>query len=184
MTSEALLSTGGKTRSLEVSRARGGLSAVDYLTLFLIGLVVVLLSLPRLRRFALRENELDAIALLQTLGADMPECGQGLSAGGLAGLLAANPRHENRFEDLELLPDGRLRRHGYLFDAQETRPGQWVLRGWPWEHGHTGLGAFVFSPALGMLGNANETGASDGPNHPPGLPELGERAGGWRSLPH
>ena len=182
MSSEAVLAAGAKPRENEGARAHGGLATIDYLTLFLIGLVVVLVSLPRLRRFALRENELDAIALLQDLGADMAEFGQGLPAGGIAGLLAANPRHENRFEDLEVLPDGALRRHGYLFDAQETHPGQWVLRGWPWEHGHTGLGAFVYSPALGLLGNENASGACDGPNRPPDPPERSGSDSTWRAL--
>ncbi|MCK6446249.1 MAG: hypothetical protein L6Q99_07650 [Planctomycetes bacterium] len=40
-----------------------------YLTLFAIAAVVVVISLPRLREFALRENEADARALLARLGA-------------------------------------------------------------------------------------------------------------------
>jgi len=164
------------------ARSRGGLSAVDYLTLFLIGLVVVLVSLPRLRRFALRENELDAIAMLADLGQDMTEFGEGLSTGGIGALLAANPRHEDRFEDIEVLPGGLLRRHGYLFDAQELRPGQWVLRGWPWGYGHTGLGSFVFSPAEGLIGNANTNGVSDGPSRPPNSDEAHRGQSGWCAL--
>jgi hypothetical protein len=180
MTIEAV--AGARDARLEGARARGGLTAADYLTLFLIGLVVVLVSLPRLRRFALRENELDAIALLAALGDDMGEFGAGLRAGGIAGLLAANERHEHRFEDLELLPGGLLRRHGYLFDAQETLPGQWVLRGWPWSYGRTGLGTFAFSSAQGLIGNANSDGRCDGPARPPEGAEAAAGQGGWRAL--
>jgi hypothetical protein len=179
MTNEALAGVGAQSARFESARAKVGLSAVDYLTLFLIGLVVVLLSLPRLRRFALRQNELDAIALLEAFGGDMSEFPEGLVAGGLPGLLAANPRHENRFEDLELLPGSLLRRHGYLFDAEETRPGQWTLRGWPWDYGRTGLGCFVFSARGGLLGNQNQGGASAGPGRAPdaGLALAGQA--GW-----
>jgi len=182
MSIEAVSTANAPSASFPRARTRGGLSAVDYLTLFLIGLVVVLVSLPRLRRFALRENELDAIALLADLGRDMAEFGEGLPSGGIGALLAANPRHEDRFEDIEVLPGGLLRRHGYLFDAEELRPGQWVLRGWPWGYGRTGLGSFVFSPTEGLIGNANADGACDGPGRPPELAEARIGQSGWRAL--
>ncbi|MBK7641812.1 MAG: hypothetical protein IPJ19_01970 [Planctomycetes bacterium] len=171
-----------RTAGREGARARVGLSTVDYLTLFLIGLVVVLVSLPRLRRFALRENELDAIALLSSLGQDLDASALGLREGGLGGLLAANPRHESRFEDLELLSGGRLRRHGYLFDAQQLETGEWVLRGWPWEHGRTGLGSFVYLPGAGLYGNANEDAASDGPTRPPRAEPARLGKGDWPAM--
>ncbi len=179
MSSEAVSGAGARSAPFERVRTRGGLSAVDYLTLFLIGLVVVLVSLPRLRRFALRENELDAIALLEDLGHDMPELGEGLPASGIVALLASNPRHEDRFEDLEVLPGGLLRRHGYLFDAEEAQPGRWVLRAWPWGYGHTGLGSFVFWPGEGLLGNENTGGACDGPGRPPRAGEAHGGQAGW-----
>jgi hypothetical protein len=182
MSSEAVTGISASGVLLERARTRSGLSAVDYLTLFLIGLVVVLVSLPRLRRFALRENELDAIALLEDLGHDMAEFGEGLPAGGIVALLATNPRHEDRFEDLEVLPGGVLRRHGYLFDAQESRPGRWVLRAWPWGYGHTGLGSFVFSPAEGLIGNENASGQCDGPGRPPDTGEAHTGRAGWCAL--
>jgi hypothetical protein len=182
MTSEALARARGQSAPFERAQARGGLSAVDYLTLFLIGLVVVLVSLPRLRRFALRENELDAIALLEALGGDMIEFPEGLPAGGIAGLLAANPRHENRFEDLEVLPGGLLRRHGYLFDAEQAQPGGWSLRGWPWDYGRTGLGSFIFSASEGLIGNENANAASAGPGRPPSTDVAHAGQAGWRAL--
>ena len=50
------------------ARARS-LSLVDYLTIGAILVVVVLVSIPRLRGFALRANELDAMRMLQALSA-------------------------------------------------------------------------------------------------------------------
>lgn len=184
MTSEAVAGVGASAAPRTGARAQGGLTAVDYLTLFLIGLVVVLVSLPRLRRFALRENELDAMALLATLGGDLNEFGEGLSNGGLAGLLAANPHHENRFEDLEVLPGGMLRRHGYLFDAEQDEAGRWILRGWPWDYGRTGLGSFVFTPGEGLIGNENANAVCDGPGRPPNSIEAHAGSAGWRALRH
>jgi len=175
---------GASSAPIERARTRSGLSLIDYLTLFLIGLVVVLVSLPRLRRFALRENELDAIALLEDLGHDMAEFGEGLPASGIVALLAANPRHEDRFEDLEVLPGGLLRRHGYLFDAQERTPGTWVLRAWPWGYGHTGLGSFVFSAGEGLIGNENGAGLCDGPGRAPDPDEARTGRAGWCALRH
>ena len=173
----ALLRAEGAARAI----GRQALSFSDYSALFLIGLVVVLVSLPRLRRLALRENERDAIGLLRALGPAAEDDSEALAAGGLAGLLAANATHQNRFEDLELLDGGRLRRHGYLFDAVELDSGQWALRGWPWEHARTGLGAFVFTSQRGLIGSPNSDGRWDGPERPPALLEA-LSAGGWRSL--
>lgn len=182
MSTQAMATAGAQPAGGERTAVRGGLTAIDYMTLFLIGLVVVLVSLPRLRRFALRENELDALALIEALGSDMSELGESLPEGGIAALLAANPRHENRFEDLELLEGGELRRHGYVFDAVELAHGQWALRGWPWEHGHTGLGAFVYSPTRGLLGHANSDGGWDGPGRAPDALQALSLGSGWRTL--
>lgn len=161
---------------------RRGLTAVDYLSLCAIGIVVVLVSLPRLRAFALRENERDALRMLRVLGADASTHGAVLRAGGLGALLAVNDGHRVRLEDLELVDHGRLRRHGYLFDAAELAPGRWVLRAWPWEHGRTGVGAFQLVPGSEVQGYANPGGGFSGPNRPP--PALADpRAAGWVAMP-
>ena len=157
-----------------------GLSTADHVTLFAIGLVVLLVSLPRLRRFAIRENETDAIHALRILSSDALEHGEVLSAGGLGALLAASPAHQNRLADVELLDDGRLRRHGYLFDAVESAPGRWTLRAWPWEHGRTGLGAFRARDGA-LAGFANRGGRYSGPASPPPAEPPSE---GWIALEH
>lgn len=171
------------------------LTLTDYLTLFSIGLVVVLVSLPRLRAFALRENELDAIRMLRLLARDAAAVADFASvarAGGLGALLATCTDHRVRLEDLELVGDGRLRRHGYLFDAQPVLATgaegaiveRWVLRAWPWEHGRTGLGAFEVLPGGEVHGHANESGAFSGPLAPPPCASMdgGDAAGGWVRL--
>jgi hypothetical protein len=91
-----------------------------------------------------------------------------MRAGGLGALLATSVAHRERLQDVELFPDGRLRRHGYLFDALELAPGEWLLRAWPWEHGHSGLGAFEIAPAGALRGCAKRpTAPSAGRRAPP-----------------
>ncbi|MFO1009913.1 MAG: hypothetical protein U1F29_07615 [Planctomycetota bacterium] len=171
----------GAQASQEGARARRTLGLVDYLTLAAIGLVVVLVSLPRLRAFALRENEQDAMQMLRLLANDAVKHPDVLRAGGLGALLAANDAHRVRLEDLELVEQGRLRRHGYLFDAREAAPGRWVLRAWPWDHGHTGLGAFEIVPGGALHGFANPDGAISGPANPP-APLADPAAAGWTRM--
>jgi hypothetical protein len=176
---------GGSAAVGEKADARRSLSIADHLTLFVIGLVVVLVSLPRLRRFAVRENENDAIQALRLLSADAADHPEVLDAGGLAALLAASARHQSRLEDVELLDGGRLRRHGYLFDAVESSGG-WMLRAWPWEHGRTGLGVFV-ATAEGLVGSPNSEGRWSGPLAPPpaALPPFAApsaAAAGWVAI--
>ena len=158
---------------------RGGLSTADHLTLLAIGVVVLLVSLPRLRRFALRENELDAIQSLRVLAGDAAARPEVVASGGLGALLATSERHASRLSDLEVLDDGRLRRHGYLLDAVESESGHWVLRAWPWEHGRTGLGAFV-ATAEGVRGTTTDQGRWSGPTHPP--PARTSGGVGWLAL--
>ncbi|MBL8863413.1 MAG: hypothetical protein JNK02_15585 [Planctomycetes bacterium] len=154
-------------RSASASRS---LSWVDRLTLGAIGLVVVLVTLPVLRRFGLRENERDAVRTLRVLSA---EPGSRASRDprerpfALADLALANDTLRRRLEDLEPLSDGRLRRHGYLFDVTRLPSGEPLLVAWPWEHGHTGSGAFAWTPARGLLGHANRDGRFGGPEAPP-----------------
>jgi hypothetical protein len=144
-------------------RQRPGLSWSDHLTLTAIGLVVVLVALPGLRRFALRENESDAIRMLAVLSAEAAALGEG----GLGQILAPGSALERRLGDVEILPDGRVRRHGYLFDQARTSADGLVLRAWPWEHGHTGIGAFLCFDGRGVVGDANDDGRYDGPDRPP-----------------
>ncbi len=143
------------------------LSWTDRLTLAAIGLVVVIVTLPVLRGFALRANELDALRTVRALAAQ-PAVPASVAAPGDLAALAANDRAlQRRLEDLEILPDGRLRRHGYLFDVVHAGAGGSMLRAWPWEHGQTGRGAFVWTAQTGLLGHANGEGLFSGPDQAP-----------------
>jgi len=179
------------TAALPRVRARG-LSWIDRLTLGAIGLVVVVVTLPVLRGFGLRENERDATRMLRVLASEPMSSPITSSRGGdvvIAGgvqptlsLLAAHDRGiQRRLEDLETLPDGRLRRHGYLFDVVAAGPGEPMLRAWPWEHGQTGRGAFVWTPRRGLLGFPNSDGRFSGPSAAPTAAEV--LAGGWVRMP-
>jgi hypothetical protein len=161
--------------------AQRGLSRRDQWMLFLIGLVVVLVSLPRLRRFALRENETDAARMLRVLWSEAETQGVRLHPGVLGALFGPGTGLQNRSEDVELLDDGRLRRHGYLFDVVEDARGRTFIGAWPWEHGRTGLGAFSIDER-GLVGCVNEAGTFSGPARPPTCADL-ENARGWRALP-
>lgn len=173
----------GAPAHLDAPRAeeKTSISLVDAATLALIAVVVVLVSLPRLRRFALRENETDAIRMLRTLASDALEHREALGAGGLSALLAASAQHRVRLEDVEVLEDGRLRRHGYVFDSVAVG-GRSVLIAWPWEHGRTGLGAFAVEPGGPVLGLTNEDGRISGPESPPPDPPP-DASGPWRAVP-
>lgn len=168
------------------ARLRRRLPGVDRLTLVAVAALVVLVTLPRLRSIALRENELDAIRTLQLLAGELSDlrAPEALAAEraprSVAGLLAGNPALARRLPDVDVLDGGRLRRHGYLFELVTDRDGRPGLRAWPCAHGATGLGAFLFAPGEGLLGNPNEAARFSGPERPPGL-DLSDPSG-WRSI--
>ncbi len=157
---------------------------IDRLTLAAIGVVVVVVTLPVLRGFGLRENELDALRMLRALAAE-PASASGHTAtnrpASLAELAAGDALLRKRLEDLESLPDGRLRRHGYLFDVLLLAPGEPMLRAWPWEHARTGRGAFVWTPSRGLLGCRNVDGRFSGSRSAPEPEDVA--AGGWVAMP-
>jgi hypothetical protein len=169
-------------RSGTIVEEKRGLTFVDTATLALIAIVVVLVSLPRLRRFALRENETDAIAMLRVLAVDAVANREALAEGGLSALLAASTHHRVRLEDVEVLGDGRLRRHGYVFESVRGAEGRSVLLAWPWEHGRTGLAAFATEPGGLVFGLPNGDGRISGLDHPPDLPARGF-VEPWREIP-
>jgi len=163
------------------------LSWIDRLTLAAIGVVVVVVTLPVLRGFGLRENERDALRMLRVLAAEPARgaeagAGAGTPQATLATLAATDRVLQKRLEDLEMLPDGRLRRHGYLFDVSALGPGEPMLRAWPWDHAQTGRGAYVWTPRRGILGFGNADGRFSGPD---GAPEAADvlAGDGWVAMP-
>jgi len=179
-----VLVASGNTISPTAAAGVRGMSWIDRLTLAAIGVVVVVVTLPVLRGFGLRENELDALRMLRALAAE-PAPAAGLAASNrpasLTDLAASDLVLRKRLEDLESLPDGRLRRHGYLFDVLHLAPGEPMLRAWPWEHARTGRGAFVWSPSRGVLGNRNTDGRFSGAGSAPEPEDVA--AGGWVPMP-
>lgn len=178
-TSQAVSEEAGSgARSRTRVEEKRGLSFVDAATLALIAIVVVLVSLPRLRRFALRENETDAIAMLRILAVDALADREALVAGGLSALLAASTHHRVRLTDVEVLEDGRLRRHGYVFETVRDVEGRPILLAWPWEHGTTGVAAFAVEPGGPVFGLPNADGRFSGLFSPPR-----GSAAPWRVIP-
>lgn len=161
--------------------AGAGLSTrlFDRLTIAAILFVVVLVSIPRLRAFALRENEIDALRTLRVLAAQPASAAQPAGTCDLAWIVAHDASLLRRLEDVEILDGGCVRRHGYLFDITRARQGEPMLRAWPWSHGQTGRGAFVWTPQRGLLGFANPDGVFAGRNGAPEADDLDER---WLSI--
>jgi hypothetical protein len=149
-------------------------SPVDVAVLALIGVVVVLVSLPKLRRFALHENESDAIRAVRMLGDVALDHEDLFTAGRLAALVDAVPGRRAHLEDLETLPDGKLRRHGYVFEWIEGMEGGTAIVAWPWEHGRTGVAVFAVVPGGPVLGLANADGRYGGTRRPPPPPRAGD----------
>lgn len=178
---DAILSTsGGSNSSAAVSAPTKtiatGLSWIDRATLAAIGLVVVVVTLPVLRGFGLRENERDAMRMLRVLSA-APDARAATRSdrkgqASLAELAATDRSLQRRLEDLESLPSGALRRHGYLFDVSTLESGEPMLRAWPWEHAQTGRGAFVWTPRRGLLGHRNTDGRFSGLSGAPDTSEV------------
>jgi len=163
---------------------RGRLRAVDALTLAAVALVVLLVSLPRLRDLALRENESDAVWLARRL-AELSTEDLTPQAGGRAvrELVESRPLLKRQIDDVEYLGGGRvLRRHGYLFEVLALDSGskpRRVVRAWPWQAGHTGRVALVWSPETGLLGHENADGRWSGDCPPPSEAAAGQ---GWRRV--
>lgn len=156
-----------------------------YLTLVAIAAVVVVISLPRLREFALRENESDARALLARLGAKL-EIHAAERPASVAALVSAADAADTDdrgglsrwLGDAEYLAEGRLlRRHGYLFDVAEGPDRRFVVRAWPWRAGRTGTLAFVDPVGAAPLAHANQAARFSGPDSPPELSALGVDSG-------
>ncbi len=136
---------------------------------------MLLVSLPRLREFALRENETDARTLVTRLG---EVCAREKHAGSLAQALELEPQLVARLDDAEWLDHGRvLRRHGYLFELDASRTPARVVA-WPWEHGRTGFRAFRWEAGALEI-HSNRAGAWSGTEASPRADAPGD---GWRPV--
>ena len=175
------------------------MATVDVITLVAVASVVLLVSLPCLRDFAVRENERDARRLLPVLSklvhrsdqdfadafgptarsAPDPASLRAAADPALATLLDRVPRLHSSLPDIRVEPDGRtLRHHGYVFRLGEAGPdGARPVVAWPVDHGRTGLRCFAYAPGLGLLEHANAAGLYSA-DRGPGSDEL-DLDSGW-----
>jgi hypothetical protein len=183
-----MLTTRQASPSAQSESRAGRLPAVDVLTLGAVLVVVLLVSLPCLRDFAVRENERDAQALLPVLvellnggpGNGEPlqgEPGAEQRQPDLAGLVAATPALADELRDAHPGEHGAsLRHHGYLFSAGAPGPGgERAVLAWPLDRGRTGLRAFACRPGGGLGLHAYLDGRWCGPRGPERL----SAAEGW-----
>lgn len=157
---------------------RGALHWADAAVLLAVGVVVLLVSLPRLREFAVRENESDARALITRLG---ELAAQGPPPRSLAETLERAPVLSQRLEDVTWIEQGTLlRRHGYLFELVSDGAGA-RISAWPWEHRRTGCSAFRWS-AAGVEMHPNLDGGWSGPGRRPSDAVGADSSASWRAL--
>jgi hypothetical protein len=148
---------------------RGRLRTLDAVTLCAIAAVVLLVSLPRLREFALRENQSDAQVLVARLGEQLEAREDGARADDVASLIEETHALSRQLEDAHFLEGGRLlERHGYLFELRRDG-GLTAVRAWPSKYRQTGLAAFCWTVGSGLSIDANESGRWSGRESPPPL---------------
>ncbi|MAB79220.1 MAG: hypothetical protein CMJ89_07690 [Planctomycetes bacterium] len=186
-------------------RALGGLSVLGAVSLISVVSVLVLVSLSRLRGFALHENALDARATVRYLADEFALLGEEHRYPQVGRLLENSRELQHALSDTEVLEGGRLlRRHGYLFalvprrkiersgdsvsdansvrilEANAPRPSNaFVVLGWPWRPEPTPLVLCKVAGEIYSLKNAQAEWA--GPHlDPQSLPplELWRVAGG------
>jgi len=153
---------------------------LDKLTLFAVGVVIVLVSLPRLHGLMLRTNEGDAREALRLIGG-VVFAGERTHAN-LGETFEQTATLEHQLSDARPLDGGRvLKHHGYLFELSSTPTGESVLCAWPCEHGRTGRRAFALKPDQGLVEHPNEGDASwSGLGHPLRADETDAASGDWQ----
>ncbi|MFT5051477.1 MAG: hypothetical protein ACI8QZ_002895 [Chlamydiales bacterium] len=150
-------------RGLRIARRWARLP--DFLMIASIVTLVVLTSLPRLRAFVVRSNELDACDTLARLVV------LDLEHGNFADVMAASPGLRRRLQDGVVTGDGELLRfHGFCFVI--TRPdadpnGAWSLLAWPELFGQSGVRAYSASSKGELWVHPNANGRWSGPELSP-----------------
>jgi len=173
-----------------------GLSPLGMVTLLAITAVLVVVSLPRLHGFAVRENERDALLTAQLLARALGEHSDAPPES-VAALVAAADL-QRQLADADYLADGQLlRRHGYLFRFATLAPGmdlppttaatvlaaapagsapRPVVVAWPWAAPRTGREVLVASPEGRVWSHPNPVGTWSGPGDAPPV----DADAGWR----
>jgi hypothetical protein len=129
--------------------------SLDKLTLLAVGVVIMLVSLPRLHGLMLRTNECDARDALRLLGG-VVFAGERTPTN-LCETVEQTASLEHQLSDARPVDGGRvLKHHGYLFELSSTLRGESVIYAWPSEHGRTGKRAFALKADQGMIEHENE----------------------------
>jgi len=123
------------------------------LTLCAVGVLMFLVSVPRVHQLAVQDNERDALSAIKALAdeAFTPELEMSLNPVHLSASLSS------RLKDVRYDSSTKvIRRHGYLFDLAQAKSGEWFARAWPVECGQTGVNAFILGPSACIMTHPNE----------------------------
>jgi hypothetical protein len=156
----------------DARNASGGLSLLDRLTLGAVVLLVIVVSIPRLRAMAVRANENDARVTLAWLGSWLEPGAH--AASGLIAALDGRPEAPRRLPDARVL-SGTLSHHGYLFRIEHRGESGPVILAWPLERDRTGRACYLWdgkrlrTHGPDAEGRAHELHChGSGVEHPPG----------------
>jgi hypothetical protein len=149
------------------------------LVLSAVGVVLFLVSVPRVHQFALQDNERDATSSLLILSKTVQAAAAGDSAARQLPLPDTWDQEINcRLYDAHATEGSSvIQRHGYLLELAYRTDGTDFLRAWPTKHGATGRSAYLLDPERGLIEHPNLDGAWSGPSsqRPDGTEP------GWRS---
>ncbi len=145
------------------------------LLLAAVGLVVVLVSMPRLAQWAAAGNQADAAQAAQVLG---PLLSAAPAAHTLGTLMRSTSPLRHRFSNARPLGAGYLvEHHGYLLARAEGG----ILFAWPLQSGRTGESAYAWTPDSGLLVHPNKDHRWTGRTQVPQPRDLELRT--WRKAP-
>jgi hypothetical protein len=133
------------------------------LSITAIGVLLFLVSVPRVHQLALLDNERDAQSSVRLLippvfGSQVHAAPAELpTVADLASIL------RTRLVDVQHQPGADLiHRHGYLIDVARDPLGRPIIRAWPSDHGQTGTRAFLYYSERGLLSHPNGDGRWSG----------------------
>ena len=129
-----------------------------------VGVVVFLVSVPRVHQFALQDNERDAISSILTLSSSVIAAETSAGAESLPLPATWDQEMNCRLFDAHTFSNTSLiQRHGYLLELAHRLDGSAFIRAWPSEHGATGCKAFLYDLERCLIqhsnGNAEWSGA-------------------------
>lgn len=133
------------------------------LILSAVGVVLFLVSVPRVHQFALQDNERDATSSLLVLS-KIVQAADGDSSMRQLSLPGTWDQEINcRLYDAHASEGSSIiRRHGYLLELAYRSDGTDFLRAWPSKHGATGRSAYLLDPKRGLIEHPNLDGAWSG----------------------